>query len=939
MPAQTLAADWPATHAAFVPVPATRVGGFLGGWIDRNRDSVLAALDSDITLGFEARVAGQQPDDRNLRLAADSDLYKWLEGACYTLASTGDQEVRRAVDRIAGLIVGSQHPDGYINTQVPPKQRFDTTVNHDLYIAGHFFEAAVAHHRATGEPRLLEAACRWADLLLTEWEAGNPYFATVGSKEHSEYELSLLRLARETGETRYRDFAITLARMCEVGATVGDVHAGSSDLHAVRVGYLLAGCADLFLDTGDDSLLEHLPRLWSELVETRMYTTGAIGSHGEIISEDPFDLPHTQDHPHRTMGETCAAIAIVMFSWRMHAILDKAKPFDVIERIIYNHILGAVSLDGLAHFYYNPMRVVGDQSQRTDHWHVPATGRCRLPELNRTTCCMPNLWRFFGALPEYVFSTDGEGVAVNLFTDATASVPLPSGEVALSIATDYPNDGTVTIRHDGARAASFPLTLRVPVWARAARLRMPDGQWRSPPSGEHYAIAREWAPGDAVQLELDLTPQMLLTDTRVAADRDHVVVSRGPLRYCLESEDLSFPVEEAGVSLQTEEVTEEARTEWRSDIAGGLHTVALPGWRRQPDDHTPLTLVPWYARANRSDNSRWVIYLPHADGTGDVSAEQPDSAFAHLRSLAGHRRWRRLGTGPALAPRPYGAWDGWTLATMNVLKVEDPLHLYYEAGRTAVEDFQIGHATSQDGLVWHKDPANPVVPFGQQGTWDGEATWDPFVLFEDGVFKLWYGGTRYHGGDPNANDFQLGYATSTDGTHFEGRRQISSLSNRDNGLGQIADMHVVHDIERGEYVMYFYSMRDGQITIRRATSPNETDFDLAAAAPVVIDGETGPYRCPHVVVDDGTWHMHYCYKYQGRAGYAVSDDGISWRSANRNLIDGHHPEVLKVADDLFLLFCSPSQYNMGHEPGCDIRVAALAGRLEDVRAAGGNARE
>ena len=132
MPAPTLAGDWPASHAAFVPLPATQVGGFLGGWIDRNRASVLAALDSDITLGFEARVAGEQPDDRNLRLAADSDLYKWLEGACYTLARTGDEAVGEAVDRIAGLIAGSQHEDGYINTQVPPKERFDTSVNHDL---------------------------------------------------------------------------------------------------------------------------------------------------------------------------------------------------------------------------------------------------------------------------------------------------------------------------------------------------------------------------------------------------------------------------------------------------------------------------------------------------------------------------------------------------------------------------------------------------------------------------------------------------------------------------------------------------------------------------------------------------------------------------------------------------------------------------------------
>ena len=939
-----LAADWPAREGSLVPVTAAAdaarvevaADGFLGGWIERNRASLLAALASDILLGFEARAAGKQPDDRNLRLAADSDLYKWLEGAAYVAARTGDRRIREALDRVADLIVQCQHDDGYLNTQVPPNARFDAAVNHDLYLAGHFFEAAVAHHRATGQSHLLAAACRWADYLWDEHESGNPYFATVGEREHSEYELGLLRLARATGNQRYLRFAAALARRCRVGTTVAAVHAGAGQLHAVRVGYLLAGYADLFLETGDRSFVEHLPALWNELVDTRMYPTGAVGSHGEIISTEPFDLPHTQDHPHRTMGETCAAIAMVMFSWRMHSILGTARVFDVIERVLYNHVLGAVSLDGLGHFYYNPMQVVGDQSGRTDHWHVPATARCRLPELNRTTCCMPNLWRFFGALPEYLYSTDGDGVAINLYTSSRVACPVRGGEVALSVTTDYPHDGAITIRYQGERPAAFPLTLRIPVWARVPRLRLPDGSSVTPPSGVNHRVDRRWQPGDQLRLELDLTPQLLLTDTRVTPDRGHAVLGSGPLRYCLESEDLSFPVEEAGLGLQPGELAAQARVEWRAEVGGGLHTLTVPGWRGKPTQAEKLTLIPWYARANRSADSRWVLFLPHAD-RAPAESEEPSAEtldLDRLRRLAGSGCWRPVAHNPVLTPGPYGSWDGWNVATMSVLRVADTLHLYYEAGRTGVEDYQIGHATSRDGLHWRKDPANPVVPFGGAGAWDHAETWDPFVLYEDGVFKLWYGGTRHAGGDSAARDFQLGYATSTDGTHFEQRRCINALRNRDHGLGQIADMHVVHDRERGQYVLFYWGLRDGVATIRRATAPNETDFDLQAATAIGIDGEEAGYRCPHVMLEDGVWHMHYGYKYQPRAGYAVSEDGVSWQSQNPCVIDGHDPEALRLAADLWLLLYCPSQYNMGHEPGCDIRAALLSGSPRQLAALG-----
>ena len=380
MTTSRLVSDWPVDPARSrpAPLPDVEIGGYLGRYVHQNRDSILAALDSAIPKGFEAVAAGRPMPPEADRLAADSDLYKWLEGACYVYARTKDGQVKAAIDRIASLIIACQQPDGYINTQVPPYERFDPSIRHELYMAGHFCEAAVTHRRATGSDELVNAAKRWVDYLIGEHQAGHPYFTTSALMEHSEYEIAFLRLSRETGQAKYLDFAITLAlELGTVGPTIAEITDGGA-LHAVRVGYLLAGMADLYLETGREDLAKHLKDIWAELVETRMYITGGMGSHGEHFSETPFDLPHTQDDPHRTMGETCSSIALILFSWRMHAITGSSRCFDVIETVLYNHVLGALSLDGLGCFYYNPMRMVGDMSEKTDHWHTPATSRCML---------------------------------------------------------------------------------------------------------------------------------------------------------------------------------------------------------------------------------------------------------------------------------------------------------------------------------------------------------------------------------------------------------------------------------------------------------------------------------------------------------------------------------------------------------------------------------
>jgi hypothetical protein len=648
-------ARWPAARAKCRPVPLmdVEIDGFLGRRIDQNLPSVLAALESPIPRGFEARAAGRKPPPETRRLAADSDLYKWLEGACYVYARTKNAKLRAEIDRIAGLILQCQEPDGYINTQVSMKKRFDPRVNHDLYIAGHFFEAAVAHHRATGREDLLDAACRWADYLIAEYKKGNPYYQRVGTREHPEYELGFLRLGREAGRPAYVDFAATLANMSAVGPKVADIHAGGGKLHAVRTGYLLAGRADLYLETGRDDMIEHLPELWTELVETRMYVTGAIGSHGEGISNTPFDLPPSRPGAnHRHLGETCACVAMIMFTWRMHGITGRSECFDVIERALYNHYLGALSLDNLANFYYNPLHVTGDLAGKSDHGHRPMCTRCRLPDIHSTACCMPNAWRFLGALPEYVFSRDEDGLFVNLYTSATMRHALPDGRtVHLAIETRYPWEETVRVRHLGEEPVEFALRLRVPAWCQEATWSVDGEAPQTSAGGRYWAIRRTWQPGQTAELRMPMPPRMVVPDPRIEAVAGKVAFARGPIVYCLEKPDVEVPVEAARVAMKPREAREKVRAEWRKDLLDGVCVLRVPGKavaapvasgpRVSPPRvasgearDTELTLVPFYARANRSDDSRWVVFLPN-----DAMSGRPDvepSLAARSTVVASH---------------------------------------------------------------------------------------------------------------------------------------------------------------------------------------------------------------------------------------------------------------------------------------------------------------
>ena len=310
-------------------------------------------------------------------------------------------------------------------------------------------------------------------------------------------------------------------------------------------------------------------------------------------------------------------------------------------------------------------------------------------------------------------------------------------------------------------------------------------------------------------------------------------------------------------------------------------------------------------------------------------AEQPEDQLPKSSSGAAPSQWTPHPNNPVLMPGPKGTWDAGALGSMSVIKVGGVYHMYYEAwgarsdkkwDHEEYNSLQIGHATSQDGVHWTKDPANPVVPKGTGADWDKDGTWDPFVIHEDGVFKMWYGGGN--------KECDWAYAVSKDGTHFEKKGRISRL-------GHVEDVHVVHDEASGRYFMYYFDRKHEPMGLFRAESKNETDFDFAKAKPIRIEGLEYPamYKFTHVIKEGQSWHMFFAkFVRPGckdcATGYATSSDGLNWTAQNTNLLIGQDGEVLKLADDSWMMFYGPDGYF--DQKNCDIRLALYHGKLESL---------
>jgi uncharacterized protein len=479
----------------------------------------------------------------------DSDVYKWLEAVGWELGRQHDPdpELARQADEAIALVAAAQEDDGYLNSYyqvAQPGERFSNLAHdHELYCAGHLIQAAVAHSRARRDDRLLETAERLARHIDEVFRiAGRP-----GTPGHPEIETALVELYRLTGRRRHLALAQYFIDHRGHGL-LGPGHFGASYFqdhvpvrearevtgHAVRALYLAAGVTDLYLETGEGALIDVMRAQWNDMVDGKTYLTGGLGAHHQDEAfGDRYELP-----PDRCYGETCAAIASIMWNWRMLLASGEGAFADLLERTLYNAFLVGLSYDGVGFAYVNPLQV------REDHRDPVERGARRQPWY-WVACCPPNVMRLLASLEHYLATADATGIQLHQYAAGRVASERPqAGPVALEIDTEYPWQGQIAVRVTGTPAAPWELALRIPAWSARAELTVNGESIPIEPRSGYAVISRAWRPGDEVVLELDMSPRLITPHPRIDAIRGCAALERGPLVYCVEQADLA-----AGVSV------------------------------------------------------------------------------------------------------------------------------------------------------------------------------------------------------------------------------------------------------------------------------------------------------------------------------------------------------------------------------------------------------
>lgn len=587
------------------------------------------------------RVTGKVDGEYSGPYWMDSDAYKWLEAACYSLATHPDSELEAKVDEIIAVISSAQEENGYLNTYFqwvePEKKWTNLGMGHELYCAGHLIQASIAHVKATGKNSLLEVACSFANHIDNVF--GPDPGKIPGLPGHEEIEMALVDLYRLTDETRYLSlaqyfidqrgnsnhrFRWELEHLDEIGGgpkklnqrfygTYEDYDGRYSQDHlpvrkqseavghAVRAMYLYCGMADLTSETGELALLEAMERLWESVTRRRMYITGGIGpsDRNEGFTHD-YDLPNDTAY-----AETCAAVGMIMWNHRLLQLKGESRFADIMEQVLYNGFLAGVSLDGQRFFYVNPLLSIGDRHR--EGWFECA-------------CCPPNVARLLASLGSYIYSKTADGLVTHLYIQGSVQVELANGDlVTLRQETDYPWEGAIQFTLDLTKPCEFSLLLRIPGWCRRYELTVNNRPSAFIVEDGYAKLKRCWNHGDQIKLDLEMPAELIKADPAVWQNVGRVALRRGPLVYCLEEADHIAPVTQIMLSKENE-----FRTRYDPDLLGGVIVIESEGliseskkWGKalyQPiglvESLTKISIraVPYYAWDNREPGSM-VVWL------------------------------------------------------------------------------------------------------------------------------------------------------------------------------------------------------------------------------------------------------------------------------------------------------------------------------------------
>ena len=593
-----------------------------------------------LATGESGTYQGGNDDSGTTAPFLDSDVYKWLEAVGWELAQVPDDGLLGLAEPLIDLVGRAQRADGYIDTffQVlrPGAEFTDLRWGHELYVAGHLMQAAIAWQRGLGDDRLLRIAERFVDRIWSELGPGKREL--IGG--HPEIEMALVEAYRTTGRARYLELARLLVERRghgllekdRFGSTYWQDHepvrtAAEPVGHAVRQVYLDCGVTDVAVETGDTELLEAVIRRWEAMRGSRMYITGALGSrHRDEAIGAAFELP-----PDRAYAETCASIGSTMLARRLLLATGEPRFADVIERTAFNSVLAGMGADGTHFFYSNPL-----QRRSGGIEILEGAASTRRAEWFPVSCCPPNLMRFLATFPDQVASVDERGLHVHQFATGTIEFEGGGGRSALAVETDYPWSGDVRITVNASPEAPWRLALRVPEWCPNATLTL-DGSTvlaRSGPGA--MEVERSWRPGEELHLELELSSRVTRPDPRIDALRDTLALERGPLVYVVEDADLppgqsveSLEVprrprvqvaptsiqgvgEVAGLELEGDVREDPAETTWpyRSEPAEGSEPTP-PGRTTE----VAVRAVPYYAWGER-DGLGMRVWLPTRPPTG-----------------------------------------------------------------------------------------------------------------------------------------------------------------------------------------------------------------------------------------------------------------------------------------------------------------------------------
>ncbi len=552
----------------------------------------------------------------------DSDVYKIIEGASLSLKSHPDPELDRRLDEIISTIAAAQEADGYLYTArtIFPRNPYALWVDtperwsnlrwgHELYNAGHLYEAAAAHFQATGKRTLLDVALKNADLVVSVFGPGK----RRGLPGHEEIEIGLVKLFRLTGKKDYLDLAryfIEERGRTEGRESFGEYAQDHKPLleqtepvgHAVRAAYFFAGAADVTALDGDaPDFQSALETLWRNAVSKKMYLTGGIGAVGQIEGFGPdYHLPNATAY-----AETCASIAMALWSHRMFLLTGSSDYCDVLERLLYNGILSGIGLTGDRFFYANPLASFG-QHERSS-WFSCA-------------CCPSNLTRFLPSIPGFVYARRDSTIFVTLYADSRADIELENGEtIEIVQRTDYPWGGTVRIFVEPRRAADFSVAVRIPGWARGRPIpgdlyTYTDGirtETRLSVNGRPVPVSadqgwltlrRTWVKGDLIEIEFPMPVRRVTAHEAVRENTGRVALERGPLVYCAEAADNS-----GRVSNLVLPADRPLGIEVREDLLGGVNVLKgeASAYRTSKDRRTissasqPFLAVPYHVWAHR----------------------------------------------------------------------------------------------------------------------------------------------------------------------------------------------------------------------------------------------------------------------------------------------------------------------------------------------------